>query len=440
MKIFADYEPLRLLNEYKSNQPADTCEYAIRYLVDNWDNLSKETQEQVLPYLLPLNDSRSFFNPNNTNKNPSSTLKLFNKAYAATEDYEVYEDEFTHDGQKFEILYYEGKKWPDKKRQSVKNMASKVKEALIFSWDKFKPLMKIKPSKPYVVEILELPETKWGQAFYFKGYNRIRINASLCDLEKHIKSTTAHELFHTFQFEFKLGYSMPEERWLSEATAVWSENYVYPDYNVEHCRHPGFFRTLDNDRIGYGKLFEYDSYMFFYYLTDYAGMNFIPEIIKTAGEMGSQSIRPFLDKNIKNIKETYGKFALYNWNWPPVDKYYDYGKIIGGPSGKSFKKKIMKTDEEDKVTVSLKMGALMYYLYMFNQKDPLLQHVTITFDKSIAEDKYLKRQAILRINGQWVVEDWSNVTVKEFCRAKTDKSEDRYSSFNFDIFKCQFKE
>lgn len=84
----------------------------------------------------------------------------------------------------------------------------------------------------------------------------------------------------------------------------------------------------------------------------------------------------------------------------------------------------MKTDEEDKVTVSLKPGALMYYLYMFNQKDPMLQHVTITFDKSIVEDKYLKRQAILRINGQWVVEDWSNVTVKEFCRAKTDKSED----------------
>ncbi|KRQ88050.1 hypothetical protein ABG79_00217 [Caloramator mitchellensis] len=40
-KIFADYDEKRLPDKYKSNQPADTCEYAIRYLADNWDNISQ---------------------------------------------------------------------------------------------------------------------------------------------------------------------------------------------------------------------------------------------------------------------------------------------------------------------------------------------------------------------------------------------------------------
>ncbi|KRQ88051.1 hypothetical protein ABG79_00218 [Caloramator mitchellensis] len=186
-----------------------------------------------MPYLLPINDNRSFFSPVNKKENKRSKLNFFNEAFAATEDYQEYVDEFTIEDQKFEIVYYENKKWPDKKRQSIKTMASQVKEALIYSWGKFKPLMKIKPSKPYIIEIFEMPETIWGNSFYFKGNYRIRINDLLCDLEKYVKSTIAHELFHTFQFELKLGYKSVEEIWLSEATAVWSENYVYPDYNVE---------------------------------------------------------------------------------------------------------------------------------------------------------------------------------------------------------------
>ncbi|MGB9976861.1 MAG: DUF6055 domain-containing protein [Thermovenabulum sp.] len=425
LEVFADYDPEKLPAEYKTDRAADTSEYAIKYLVDNWGILSEETRNLVLPYLLPLNDPNSFFYPGNIKiKKSSSGFKILKEVLAADEDFQVHVDEFTHDGQKFEIMYYEEKNWSKEKKESIKAMALYVKEAVIYSWDKFKNLMKIKPSKPYIIELVELPKTKLGLEFYSDGKYRIRLNTMIAGLEKYIKSTTAHELFHTFQDEMKIGYSTVEEKWLCEATAVWSENYVYPDYNVEHSRHPGFFRTLDQERIGIGKLFEYDSYMFFYYLTDYAGVNFIREIIKTAGQSGSQSIRPFLDKNIPKLKETYATFALYNWNWPPVDKYYDYGRITGGPSGKCFKKKIMKVDEEDEVNVSLNPGALMYYLYIFDQKDPTLQHVTITFEKSIADDKYLKRQAILRINGNWVVEDWSSETVKQYCKAKTDKNED----------------
>ncbi|KYO66840.1 DUF6055 domain-containing protein [Thermovenabulum gondwanense] len=425
-KIFSNYDPERLPAEYRSNEPVDTAQYDIRYLIDNWESLSEETRNQVTPYLIPLDDPHSFFYPGNKkqNKNSVSGLKIFNEALAAEEDYKVNVEEFTHDGQKFKILYYEEKNWAAEKKQSLKATVSYIKESIIYSWDKFRPLMGIKPSKPFIIELVKFAERLYGLEWYEDGNYRIRINILYANNEKLNKSTIAHELFHAFQDEMKIGYNTIDEKWLCEATAVWAENYVYPDYNLEHAWHPRFFRTLDKARIGSGKGFEYLSYMFFYYLTDYARVNFIREIIKTAGQSGSKSIRPFLEKNTPKLKETYATFALYNWNWPPVDKYYDNGKITGGPSGKCFKKKIMKVDEEDEVSVSLNPGALMYYLYIFDQKDPTLQHVTITFEKSIADDKYLKRQAILRINGNWVVEDWSSETVKQYCKAKTDKNED----------------
>ncbi|WP_148221706.1 hypothetical protein [Caldicellulosiruptor owensensis] len=421
LKVISNFDPKRLPKEYVSVEPPDTAQYDIRYLINNWNKLSKETRSEVLPYLLPIDHPQSFFNLDKK-KNKSSRIKLFEEAYAA-EDNKLCVQEFKHDGQKFKILYYEEKNWSEKKKQSIKNTVSYIKESIIYSWNKFKSLMKIKPSKPFIIELVELEKKLYGLEWYEEGNYRIRINILHANNEKANKSTTAHELFHAFQDEYKVGYDTPDEKWLCEATAVWAENYVYPNYNLEHAWHPRFFKTLDKERIGAGKGFEYLSYMFFYYLTDYAKTNFIRDIIKTAGQKGAKSIRPFLENNIPKLKETYSTFALYNWNWSPVDKYYDYGKITGGPSGKSFKKKIMRVEQEDKESVLLEPGAMAYYLYLFDQQDLTLQHVTITFEKSIANDKYLKRKAILKIGDKWVVEDWSSEVVKQYCRAKTDKSE-----------------
>ena len=134
---------------------------------------------------------------------------------------------FTHDGQSFDIVYFEESHWSKEIKQLLSDTASLVKETIIHSWDKFKPLMKTKPSMPFIIELLDMPNGLFGEEFFKDGNYRIRLNYNYVNNKVLIRSTTAHELFHTFQDELHLGYSEIDEKWLSEATAVWSEHYAY---------------------------------------------------------------------------------------------------------------------------------------------------------------------------------------------------------------------
>jgi hypothetical protein len=164
--------------------------------------------------------------------------------------------------------------------------------------------------------------------------------------------------------------------------------------------------------------------MLFYFLTDYAGQDFIRDMLENIAKKGSSHVRPYLNNKIKNARDTYSTFALYNWNRPPVKKYNDHGPIKGFPTGKASKNQLMKVDEEEKETVKLKPGAIKYYSYVFDQKDTKLKHVAVSFDNTLTSDEYVKRQAIVRIDGQWKQpEDWSGETYKEYCRRRELKNE-----------------
>ena len=340
---------------------------------------------------------------------------LAQSAYAASGD-TIVKNEFIHDGQNFTIMYTDKASWTPDIRETIVSTVTLIKETIKHAWDDYKPYMGVKPSKPFIIELLRMKNHNYGEEFTHDGKYRIRLNYCHARKIPLMKSTIAHELFHSFQEEMNIGFDGTEEKWFCEATAVWAENYSFPELNAEHIRHKGFFKSLDRDRIGFGRCFEYYSYMLFYFLTDYAKIDFIRDLTLENAKKGNSVIRTYLNDHITNIRETYSNFALYNWNRNPVEIYDDFGPITGNPSGSCIKKEAKGADEEDINQISLKPGGLKYYFYTFDSNDPGLKHVKITFDKNLEGDKYIKRQAILCTEGEWRVEDWSGITKKTYCR------------------------
>lgn len=391
--------------------------YEIRYIMDEWDGLSKDEQELILPYILPINDPRSIYYVGPK----EDSFSIVPKAYAASDA--LIERSFVHDGQTIEIAYVMKGAWLQHGDLNaiVTNLDVAVEEAIRHGWDKFKPLMQRKLSSKLRVEIVSMVNGLYGEEWFDGTQYRIRLNSLYANKPKFLQSTTVHELFHAFQEEYNIGYTKKEEKWLCEATAVWSENYVYSDYNFEHMRLPGFFKTLEKDRINFGNDFEYESYMLFYYLTDYADLNFIREAIEKAGTSGNAAIRPYLNSRIPNRKEVYSEFALYNWNKDPFIFYEDYGKLEGSPSGKGYYNTFMINETEDRRQVTLNPGGIVYYHYNFDRTDEDLHHVNIDFSNTFTSDEDIQRQALLKINGNWTIETWDDISKKRYCSLRNDE-------------------
>ena len=396
--------------------------YELRYIRDHWDDFSKEEQAEIIPLIVPIDDPRSIHYPKEK-KEKSSIVPI---AYADAD--RLVRRSFIIDNQTIEIVYVIQDEWLEVNDQWYKiedvamalEIESIVEEAIRQGWYKFKPLMKKTPSSKVLVELIPMELGLGGEEWHDGNQYRIRLNLLYLYLPKRVQSTTVHELFHVFQDEYGIGYKFKEEKWLCEATAVWSENYVYSDYNIEHDRLPGFFNTLEKDRINFGKEFEYDSYMLFYYLTDYANMNFIREAIEKAGTGGNAGIRPYLNSKIPDRKAVYSEFALYNWNQEPFKFYEDYGDLKGSPHGNGYSNTFMINETEDMQSISLKPGAIEYYHYDFDRSDEDLHHVNIDFSNTFTSDQDISRQALIKINGTWFTEIWDDVSQKIYCSLRND--------------------
>ena len=100
----------------------------------------------------------------------------------------------------------------------------------------------------------------------------IYINPALADIGNSSKiglvETTAHEFMHALQFAFSLAVDpCVEYNWLGEATATWTEDYIYPDHNTEWRLAKTYLRTPQleiNDTSGWR---QYGEYLLLYFHT-----------------------------------------------------------------------------------------------------------------------------------------------------------------------------
>lgn len=148
----------------------------------------------------------------------------------------------------------------------------------------------------------------------------IIMNAGWFNFDRYFKSTLAHEMFHTFQYSYS--WSLGNSRWWAEATAVWSEDFIYKGFNSEQNTLKHFLpfpnKTLYDNQPNE---FKYGAYIFPYYLTQNSGNQTIRNIWEDCNYSGCLDA---IDDNISDgFKGQWKEFTLWNYNIKPVRYYTD---------------------------------------------------------------------------------------------------------------------
>lgn len=261
----------------------------------------------------------------------------------------------------------------------------------------------------------------------------------------------AHEFFHDIQWgvNTSAGCMYPGNyAWLAEATASWSQNYVYPNDNAEHGYVDWFFNggspptlELKNDSHEYG------AHLFFFYLTNKFGR---PDIVKTVWDYTTslQSLEA-LDKAIPGgIKDVWGEFAVENMDEPPYDDYQVWDQMNIKPAGGSLTKGQVSPNKWD-VTKEIDYLSIQYQWFTFSQDSRLVTFFngltyklddepintmmgalpindgTTQYKFTPAQDvDSVKIQAYFKVAGDtdWQLEDWTDKPYVSFCRDAQDEN------------------
>lgn len=436
--ILLQYEPDSIPKQYMGAEGNESINQAFQYISENWDHLKEDTKKLISPFMLPIDHPESYYYSNEDEFQAANitNISLLSIASAESAIKKLVNHEFYVDNNKVTIQYYEYNKWSKDKKLEYNMCIKDIEEAIIHSYDKFENLLAVSLTKPVRIEVVEIKNGTNGQAWCQNGEYRIRLSKANYENAVKTKGVAAHELFHNFQYEMGLRFKGKDMKWLQEATAKWSEHYAFDSYNTEHGYLDYFFRSLDRDRIDFGNCFEYSGYMLFYYFSDYGQYNIVPDILWQTVRNGESDIREYLSSAINDMKNQYGDYAFINLNSSISKVYNDYGKLLGHPNGKAFIKKNMMVEEEDSREVFLKPGALQYYFYIFDL-DEETKHVELEFNNILSENKYIKRQAIIKIDGKWHLEDWSSLEKVKYCRRSELNNENIqallliYSNSNF---------
>ena len=252
------------------------------------------------------------------------------------------------------------------------------------------------------------------------------VNGTL-DFE-HLKSTTAHELFHAFQYSFRNAV-LPGRDWWMESTATWAKDLVYPTQNFEQAylagywsQAPGAEGPIDSteDNAAYG------AYLMPFYLVQKSGDPSGVAIGQSWIASQSQTPLAYLG-GLSGWPDKFKEFALWNWNQDGAALYRDAGTKI--PTSMLSQKTTCIDSHFVKGPGSadclLKLGEITAdagldgttVRYVEGIPDaPLVEK--LTFDLSdLVGKKGLGIQAILTIgdSNEVKVEDWTDLPERSFC-------------------------
>lgn len=229
--------------------------------------------------------------------------------------------------------------------------------------------------------------------------------------------TVTHEFFHAIQFNFplKAGCWHPAYAWFTEASATWSEDYVYPDAQSEQM----YARVLLDDPFSpidvweAGGLQQYAAYLLPYY---FSRMAHAPGIVREAwvaskDQVDSVHAIGVALAGLNGWDAVWPEVTLYNWNREPVDDYRDVDDLEDGaePLGGVNE---MGSGEVD-LSEPFDHLSAEYYHFKF-----LDEARTVQFkDNGLEAYAHLHVRALVKVDGQWKEpEDWTEERQKFFCR------------------------
>jgi hypothetical protein len=333
------------------------------------------------------------------------SLGFTKKAFAEQDEWHI---NITSGGMDARVTYY---------TQLHQSDAMWVKEAVEKAWPLYKTQTGVQPAATvnlHVGDVFLLSENPNesppdGLTGYENGVCTIYIAPG--DIKK-VKTTTAHELFHCWQQTMELKpYS--QNTWMYEATAVWSEDWVYKDYASEHQYDELLFKALDSNLLDTGNTREYAGYLYFYKLYQQDGFSPTP-VITLLKQLKTKNQEQII-KGQSGIHENIKEFAFWNWNKDPFKEYSDTPEFPPiRPSGSSIKSLPITTREEYKAKFHTEGGGAQYIATGFEEGvDKVVFKVS---EYNTLNNPQIGMQALIKINDEWHYEDWSDQTEKTFCR------------------------
>lgn len=251
----------------------------------------------------------------------------------------------------------------------------------------------------------------------------IIVNAGL-DFD-HLKSTTAHELFHAFQYSFK-GSHLPDRHWWMEASATWAKDLVYPEQDFEQAYLASYWSDVDGVEGPLDKpdgLAPYAAYLLPFYLVQKSGDKSGKVVGQIWGASETQAPISVIAQRA-HWSESFKEFVLWNWNAGNEIKYVDHGGRIPelnlAQAPTCVDAHVVKGhDCLVKVGtnhVPVKLGPTSVQYYEAIPDSPLVE--LVRFDLSDVHEKPgLGIQAILTLGegGDTRVEDWTGPAEKKIC-------------------------
>jgi hypothetical protein len=449
LTFIAAYADEKLPDTYKTEQEQPWTDSAVMeakwWLDENWDILSEDEKEALLPFYVTPDDPRSFFHPANQENKQGilDALEIIPSADAAP-DWSMGEVIISENPLRYVMIKY------NKQDPGIAERVKWVNESIFKSWPQIEALLEKKPTHGVILFLAPLSGGTRGQA----SMNTYSDNIKRCTVlikkdmeEKRTKAVTTHELFHCFQFYIPLKYDTEPRRWMMEATAKWSEHYVWPDYNTEWDTLGGFFSSLDTHMITWNRAHEYRTYTWYLYLTQLLNN---PKKVK-------EDLYAVKDKDAHDVVAAtqgfphfFADYAMWNWNQDPKFKYRDAPKFPTGtyegslmsPNGAAMDSETFFGESKSQQQASANSLSAAYKMAVF---DDSIEKVTYRFPQK--GDETHQRHALIQIGEVWHEEDWTDTTEKKFCRKRSeekvntivlvfsnaDKSELGSAAYNYEI-------
>ncbi|MBW2964391.1 hypothetical protein KY363_02930 [Candidatus Woesearchaeota archaeon] len=415
LTILAAYAPDQVPDRYRGAMPTTgrtNLQEAKWWMNEHWNEFSDETKEILEPFYVLPDDPRSFHNQD-TREDREAILKQL-EIIPSVEGAEVdfVDAIISTSPMKWVLITY------TKGNALSKQQAGWANESIHKAWPMFENLLGKYPTEKVYLFILNTG-SDYGTADMKTGGGKYRCMIEINDTmgEKKTKSTVSHELFHCFQFAIPLKYDVKPRMWMMEATATWSEHWVWPDYNSEWEYLNSFFDELEVDMITWNEKREYSTYMWYLYLTQMTGnLGIVKDNLFDVKTIDGRDVVA----STPGYKTFFADYALWNWNQEPELKYQDAPKFPDGPkakpNGASYDKAVHEKDNLDFGFVEAKSLSNHYRLHAI--KDDI-DKVVFKFKEKGTEEH--KRQALIKIGDIWHWEDWTDITERKFCRTRPEE-------------------
>lgn len=447
-KAYALFDDNKLPQVYLSDVESFEGDDILFEIRSKFSSLSQEKQKMLSPFLKRPDDPESYFNKRfqESERTDKAAISggIVNSAYAARPE-QAYQLLFPSDRT---LISGDGKIkiwYPYASQVSQANAYMKMAEDIKTILDedqilkKFVALMDRYPvsdgnlgGDAKLDLYIYMNMTRLGLATNdhnsFPSSVYIFINQKLKSNRKELKTVVAHEVFHAVQAAYKQNAS--SDVWWREATATWSEDFIYPNADTEQSRLKLFLpyskKSLDsrfdpNDH-------EYGAYIFPFYITQKYGDDLMKKIWEMCGSY--QECLDAIDAGISGgFQEHWKEFTLWNYNRDHVRKYKDesgnFSSLSSIDSQSTKKVDIVKEEIDITVDVLEMLSAQLIKATNTVNRSDVKKIIFSDLNNFTSQSENASIQAVVYFKDKApAVEDWTDRKKRTFC-IKCDTSDEQ---------------